>query len=125
MAKYSNGLVVKKRKRKAESKKCGVKMRLSNFDSKEKHTADTVVLVIRFNRIYKKQCNLVLHANLKCVRIRDRKYTEISERTRQKIFIKIWNETNWEQRKIFVINHVKMIKNEGSKRRYTVHLNIP
>lgn len=42
-----------------------------------------------------------------CVRVKNKHCSKITEEARLKIFKNFWDEMNWDQRKVFVINHVK------------------
>lgn len=61
-----------------------------------------------------------------CVRMKNRNCSDLTKKIRQSIFTKFWGEMNWEQRRVFVINHVKKTPtkrvyttNEVSKRKAT------
>lgn len=51
-----------------------------------------------------------------CVRRKNRQCSRITEHQRQKIFNRFWKQTTWDQRRTFVINHVKRL---AVKRIYT------
>nr|XP_022900236.1 uncharacterized protein LOC111413475 [Onthophagus taurus]XP_022905178.1 uncharacterized protein LOC111417195 [Onthophagus taurus]XP_022907172.1 uncharacterized protein LOC111418744 [Onthophagus taurus] len=51
-----------------------------------------------------------------CLRVKSRNCSEINDVQRNAIFTKFWSEMNWDQRKVFVINH---IEKTVTKRTYT------
>lgn len=51
-----------------------------------------------------------------CIRVKSRRCNEITEEQRKELFEKFWTIMNWDQRKVFVINHIKRY---SPKRVYT------
>ena len=51
-----------------------------------------------------------------CIRVKNKYCSKITEEERLKIFNSFWKDMNWDQRKIFVINHVTK---SNAKRTYT------
>lgn len=66
-----------------------------------------------------------------CLRIKSRHCSAITEQNRQILFEYFWTKMNWDQRKVFVINHVKKVetkrtytKRDESRRKFTLQYNL-
>lgn len=47
-------------------------------------------------------------SSVECIRRKNRQCSEITQDQRKKIFTVFWKQTNWDQRKTFVVNHVEL-----------------